>query len=303
MTGRILRVLRGRRRGGARPAPWPVAIPAIGFLVLFHFLPSLSGFYYALTDWDGISRPHFVGLANFRELWNDQATRAALRNTLLLAATFFIAVNAVGLGLAVALNRAIKTRNLLRALFFAPVIVSPLAVAFVWQYILQSDGALNTFLDLIGLESWTHVWLADPSTALWAILVTLVWQFCGFTMVIYLAGLQGVPEELYEASSLDGAGVWMQFRRITMPLLAPAITVNATLMLVFGLRVFDQVLALTGGGPANATETLATQVYKQAFVFGRFGYSTSLALVLTLLIALMSVVQLLVLRRREGALS
>ena len=292
---------RRRRRGSGPSAPWLLVVPAFAFLLAFHFLPSLSGFYYALTDWDGLTDARFVGFDNFRELWRDSTTRSALENTLLLAAAFFVAVNVIGLALAVGLHRTLKSRNVLRAVFFAPVVVSPLAVAFVWQYIFQSDGALNRTLDAIGLDGWQHPWLGDPSTALWAILVTLVWQFSGFAMVIYLAGLQSIPDELYEASALDGAGTWLEFRRLTLPLLAPAVTINATLTLVFGLRLFDQVLALTGGGPGGATETLATQVYKQAFVFGRFGYSTALALVLTLLIAALSIVQLLVLRRRERA--
>jgi len=283
--------------------PWLLVAPAFAFLLAFHFLPSLSGFYYALTDWDGLNEARFVGLDNFRELWEDNATRSAFENTLVLAATFFVAVNVIGLALAMGLQRTIKSRNVLRAVFFAPVVVSPLAVAFVWQYIFQSDGALNRTLAAVGLETWQHPWLGDPKTALWAILVVLVWQFSGFAMVIYLAGLQSIPEELYEASALDGASAWFEFRRVTLPLLAPAVTINATLTLIFGLRLFDQVLALTGGGPGGATETLATQVYKQAFVFGRFGYSTALALVLTLLIAGLSVLQLLVLRRRERAIA
>jgi raffinose/stachyose/melibiose transport system permease protein len=127
----------------------------------------------------------------------------------------------------------------------------------------------------------------------------LVWQFCGLTMVIYLAGLQGIPQELVEATAVDGATLWTRFRRVTLPLLAPAITVNVTLTLIFGLRVFDQVLGMTGGGPVNATETLATQVYKQTFAYGRFGYGAALALILAALISVMAISQALILRARE----
>lgn len=208
--------------------------------------------------------------------------------------------NLIGLGLALALNRTVKTRNLLRALFFAPVVASPLAVAYIWTYLFDYKGPLNQLLEAVGEKSWQRPWLGDPTWAIWTVLVVLVWQFAGLTMVIYLAGLQGVPTELEEAAAVDGATTWLRFRRITFPLLAPAITVNVTLTTIFGLRVFDQVLALTGGGPVNATETLATQMFKQTWVNSRFGYGASIALVLSLLIAMFAVAQAVVLRRREA---
>jgi raffinose/stachyose/melibiose transport system permease protein len=145
-----------------------------------------------------------------------------------------------------------------------------------------------------------QAWLGDPQWALWTIWVVMVWQYSGLTMVIYLAGLQGIPDELLEAAAVDGASAWMRFRRVILPLLAPATTVCATLTLIFGLRVFEQVIALTNGGPVNASETLATQVYKQTFALGRFGYGAALALVLTGLIAVLGLAQLTLLRTREA---
>jgi raffinose/stachyose/melibiose transport system permease protein len=280
--------------------PWVLAVPAVAMLLAYHFVPVSAGAWYAFTDWNGLSHAHFVGLANFRAILKDHTMRNALWHTLELAGTFFVLVNALGLALALALHRTVKTRHLLRSLFFIPVSVSPLAVAFIWQYIFTYDGALNRLLDLVGLHSWVRPWVGDPATALWTILVVLVWQFAGLTMIIYLAGLQGIPDELYEAASVDGALPWRVFRRITFPLLAPAITISATITLIFGLRVFDQVLALTGGGPVDASETLATQVYQQTFVFGRFGYGAALALILTGLIAVLGLTQLVVLRSREA---
>ena len=158
---------------------------------------------------------------------------------------------------------------------------------------------MNTLLDTIGLESLKRPWTGDPTWALWTIFVVLVWQFVGLSMVMYLAGLEGIPEELDEASAVDGASTFRRFRKITLPLLAPAITVSVTLSTIYGLGVFDQVLAVTGGGPVDASETLATQIYKQTFAFGRFGYGTALSLVLTILITVLAVSQLLVLRARE----
>jgi raffinose/stachyose/melibiose transport system permease protein len=270
------------------------------FLVGFHFAPIVAGGWYAFTDWNGLSRANFIGLDNFRELFHDPVTSGALKHTLYLAGSFFVLVNAFGLLLALGLNRTLKSRHILRALFFAPVVMSPLAVSYIWQYIFDYHGGLNQLLGAVGLDSWERGWLGDPSWALWTILVVLVWQYSGLAMVIYLAGLQGIPEELLEASAVDGASVWMRFRTLILPLLAPAITVNATLTLIFGLRVFDQVIALTNGGPVNASETLATQVWKQTFVLGRFGYGAANALILTALIAGLALAQLAILRRREA---
>ena len=180
--------------------------------------------------------------------------------------------------------------------------MSSLAVSYVWQFIFSYTGPLNGLLDAIGLESFKRAWTGDPTWAIWTILVVLVWQFVGLSMVMYLAGLEGIPEELDEASAVDGASTFRRFRKITLPLLAPAITVSVTLSTIYGLGVFDQVLAVTGGGPVDASETLATQIYKQTFAFGRFGYGTALSLVLTVLITVLAVAQLLVLRARERRL-
>jgi len=180
------------------------------------------------------------------------------------------------------------------------VIMSSLAVSYIWQFIFDYRGPLNQLFRFVGLDSWQQAWLGSPRFALWTIFVVMVWQFAGLTMVMYLAGLQGIPEELDEAAAVDGASLLFRVRRVTLPLLAPAVTVAVTYTLINGLRVFDQVLALTGGGPVTSSETLATQVYKQTFVNGRFGYGAALALVLTVLIAIASLVQLGILRARES---
>jgi raffinose/stachyose/melibiose transport system permease protein len=217
-----------------------------------------------------------------------------------LAGSFVVIVNVFGLALALAVNKGLKTRNLLRSVFFLPVAMSSVAIAFIWQYIFQFEGPLNQFLGVIGLESWQRAWLSEPGWAVWMVLVVLVWQYTGLAMVLYLAGLQTIPDELLEAAEVDGAKAWTRFRRIVFPLLAPAFTVCATLTLLIGLRVFDQVLALTGGGPVTASETLSTQIWKQGWVNGRFGYSAALSLMLTVLVGTLAITQTLLLRRREA---
>lgn len=291
--------LHRRRRADV---PWLLALPGIAALVLFHFVPIGFGGYYAFTDWDGLTHADWIGLGNFREIFADRSARGALWHTLVLAFCFVVIVNAIGLTLAVALNRAVKTRHVLRALFFVPVALSPLAIAFIWRWIFQYDGALNRVLAGVGLESLRHVWLAEPSTALWSILVVMVWQFSGLAMVLYLAGLQGISDDVYEATLVDGASGWFRLRKVVLPLLAPAMTVSVTITTIVGLRVFEQILALTEGGPVDATETLGTQVYEQTFAVGRFGYGAAFALILTALITVLALTQLALLRRNEERL-
>jgi raffinose/stachyose/melibiose transport system permease protein len=276
-----------------------LALPGVFALVAFTLVPVVAGGLYAFTDWRGLGDAHWIGLENFRQILDDPMTRGALWHTLVFGGALVVATNAVGLALALGLNRTLKSRNLLRAVFFLPVILSPLAVSYVWQYILDPSGPLNTLFAEVGLDSWQRAWLGDPGWALISVLVVLVWQQSGLTMVIYLAGLQSIPDDLVEASEVDGASPLLRFRRITLPLLRPAFIIASTLTLIFGLRVFDQILGLTAGGPVGATETLATQVWKQSFADGRFGYGAALSIVLTLIIGTLALLQLVVLRRQE----
>jgi raffinose/stachyose/melibiose transport system permease protein len=290
----------GRRRpGGALRVPLIWAVPAIVFVLAFHYVAIGAGAWYAFTDWNGIGSARWIGLENFRELFRDETTRGALWHTLELAGAFVVLVNIAGLLLALGLNRTLKSRHFLRSLFFIPFVVSPLAVTFIWSYIFDYSGAINQTLRAVGLDSWVQPWLGSPTWALWTVLVVMVWHYTGLTMVIYLAGLQGVSDELVEAAAVDGATLWTRFRRVTLPLLAPAITVNAVLTCIIGLRAFEYVIALTYGGPVDASETLATQVWKQTFVNGRFGYGAANAVALTVLIAAVGLVQLAYFRRRE----
>lgn len=285
-------------RAGSRVAIWWWAVPAVVLTVGIQYFGVIAGSVFAFTDWRGIGRFNFVGIDNFIEAFRSPATLQALWNTLFIAVLFVLLTNAIGLGLAVALNRQLKLRHLLRVLIFLPVVLSPLAVAFVWKFIFQPNGPLNGFLRVVGLDG-TTAWLGDPATAIWTIVVVVVWQNIGLTMVIYLAGLANVPPELEEAAAVDGAGGGTRFWRIVFPLLRPTVVIASALTLIQGLRIFDQVLALTGGGPFNATQTLATLVYKETFVNGKFGYGSALSLVLTILITIAAVLQVVLLRQRE----
>jgi raffinose/stachyose/melibiose transport system permease protein len=270
---------------------WWWALPGILFVLAIHYVATSVGGFFAFTDWSGIGSFEFIGLDNFVKIFNDPTKVGALLNTLLLAFGSVILTNIFGLLLALVLNRELKSRLILRVLFFMPVVLSPLAVSYIWKFIFDYNGPLNAALEAAGLGELATTWLADPDTAIWTVLVVITWQNTGFAMVIFLAGLASVPVEIEEAAALDGANLWGRFRHVVLPAIRPAVAISTTLGLVNGLRVFDQIMALTGGGPAGATETLATQVYKQSFALGNFGFGAALALVLTVIILFFAVIQ------------
>jgi raffinose/stachyose/melibiose transport system permease protein len=294
--------LRARHRSTYR-VPWWLAVPAVVAALVFRFLPSLVGGAYSFTNWNGSGlTASWKGLGNYSGVFSNPTTSQALLHTLLLAALLVIFANTFGMGIALSLRRTLKSRTLLRALFFLPFALSQLATAYIWQFIFQYNGPLNDLLKAVGLGSWQRVWLADPSLAIYAVLVLLVWQYTGLTMIIYLAGLEGISEDLDDAAAMDGASSWLKFRKVTLPLLAPAITISSTLTLIFSLGAFEQVIALTGGGPVNSTETLATQVYKNTFVYGDYGTGSALAVLLALIVTVLAVAQIGILRARENRL-
>jgi raffinose/stachyose/melibiose transport system permease protein len=281
--------------------PWWFAAPALLVYAVVVLYPSGAGVVYAFTDWTGIGDWSFIGFDNFTALWTDEAARGSVLNTLLLTVAIVVVQNGVGLLLALGVHARIKSRSLLRVIFFAPAVVSPVMIAFLWKYVYNPEPTegLNGLLAAVGLGSWRQDWLGDPDLALWSVAGMVVWQFAGYSMVIFLAGLESVPDNLNEAAMIDGAGRWQRFRHVTWPLLAPAVTVNVMLSTIGGLKLFDQVYAATNGGPGYASETLSTVLYKQAFVFGNYGYSTAIALVLALFVAAVSLVQIHFLRGRE----
>ncbi|MFB4314196.1 carbohydrate ABC transporter permease [Actinomadura sp. 21ATH] len=290
-----------RRRGGFLTPPWWFAAPALAVYVLVVLYPSVSGMVFAFTDWNGLGDRSFTGFANFGRLWGDEAARGSLVNTLLLTVAIVFVQNGIGLLLALGVHTRIKSRAVLRVVFFAPAVVSPVMVAFLWKYVYNPapDAGLNGILGAVGLGGLRQDWLGNPSLAIWSVAGMVVWQFAGYSMVIFLAGLEGVPQDLHEAAMIDGAGRFQRFRHVTWPLLAPAVTINLMLSTIGGLKLFDQVYAATNGGPGHASETLSTVLYKQAFVFGNYGYSTAIALVLALFVAAVSLVQIYYLRGRE----
>jgi raffinose/stachyose/melibiose transport system permease protein len=289
---------RAARSGLVGYGYWWWTVPALVLTGTVIYLATASGAFYAFTNWTGIGPYNFVGVSNFVKVFQTPQLLGALVNTVLLAVGFVVFTNLIGLGFALALNRTLKTRYLLRTLIFLPVVLSPVAVSFIWKFIFAYNGPLNQILGDVGLGSLRHDWLAVPKLALGCVLVVMVWQSIGFVSVVYLAGLATVPAELEEAAAIDGAGMWRRFHRITLPLIQPSLAIATTLTLIQGLRVFDQVMALTGGGPDNATQTLATEIYQQTFTYQEFGLGAAMALLLTVFILVFTIAQLALTRDR-----
>ncbi|WP_210418245.1 carbohydrate ABC transporter permease [Ruania zhangjianzhongii] len=276
------------------------AVPALAIYAFAVVVPSLRGAYLAFTNWDGLSQTSdFIGFDNFVRIFTSESSLDALKMTLVFALAITVLQNGVGLILALGVNSGLKSQNFLRVLLFAPVVITPVVVAFLWKFMLTPNGAVNSVLAGIGLGDVAPSWLGDPFWAAASIVMMVVWQKAGYSMVIYVAGLQSIPQEINEAAVMDGAGTWRKFASITWPLLAPATAICVMLTVIGGLKMFTEVFVLTAGGPGGATETLSTLLYKSAFQFNEFGYGISLALVLALVVGFFSVAQQRLARRGQ----
>ncbi|MGJ8722373.1 MAG: carbohydrate ABC transporter permease [Salinibacterium amurskyense] len=274
--------------------------PAMVIYVVVVIYPLFSSARLSLTDSVAGNVGNFVGLENFRELFDDSDVLAALWRTLAYAAVVVVAQNGIGLMLARAFFRRIRTQRPLSVMMLLPMLISPLMAAFMWSALFAPDGAINSALEAVGLGSWTRIWLGDPSTALWAIAFVNVWMFAGYSTAIFLAGYMNMPNEILEAARVDGASGWARFRHIEWPLLAPALTVNVTLSLIGSLKVFEYPLVMTNGGPASSTTTLTLLIYQKIFGGqGSFAYGITISLLLLIVVLALSTFINTVLRRRE----
>lgn len=261
----------------------------LGFLV-FMLIPILMSLYFSFTNYDVISTIEFVGLENYIHLFQDEQFIVAILNTLWFTVLTVPVGVILSLLLAVLLNRQIRGIAILRTLIFIPVITSMVAVSLVWSMLYEENGGLlNTLLGYLHLPS--VAWLTSTEMAMVSIAVMSIWKGLGYNMTIFLAGLQGVPRDLYEAATIDGANAFQKFRKITVPMIGPT-TYFVTLMALIGsLQVFDQVNIMTNGGPVNATRTIAFHLYQYGFQFYKMGYACAAAYVLFILVFIVSLIQ------------
>lgn len=285
------------RRTPVARAFYVMVLPALLLFFVFHTVPVIQGIYYSFTDSPGYGPHDFVGFSNYVALFSDPRVLHAYWFTFLIAAVSTVLVNIVSLAIAIGLNGKIKWKTGLRGFYFIPNVLAVLVIGYIFSYLFQNS--LPALGDKLGIEFLATSLLSKASTAWIGIVILAVWQSAAFNIMIYIAGLQTVPEELYEAASLDGASPWRQFRSITFPMIAGFFTINMVLSLKGFLQIFDHIVALTGGGPGTDTESVALLIYKGGFQGGEYGYQSANSVVFFLVIVTLSIVQLRFLQRRE----
>ena len=264
--------------------------PQLAGVVLFVLVPVGLGVWYSLNEWN-IFRGEltFVGGDNYAALLSDPQLPAVLGATAIFSLGIVVLNIALGLGLAVLLNRRFRGVTFFRTVFFSPVVVSVVAWTLVWGFLLQDNGGINALLAVFGIDGAN--WLLSGDTAMISVIVTQVIRSVGVNMVLFLAALQGVPSELYEAARIDGAGPGRIFLRITLPLISPTLMLTAVITIVGALQAFANIAVLTGGGPGLSTTVLVYYVFQQAFEFNDIGYGSTLALMLLTFVMLLTLLQ------------
>jgi multiple sugar transport system permease protein len=267
------------RRHKHRLIPYLFIAPNIALFTAFSFMPLIYAVYISLHDWGLIGEPSFIGLRNYLRLWQDPLFWRSLANTLLYAAGTVPTAMAIGLLLALALNRRLPARALLRSLYFLPLVVSAVATGTIAAWIFNDNyGVLNALLACLGGPR--IAWLSSPYWALPSLILTTLWVRVGFCMVVYLAALQSIPQMYYEAARIDGASALTQFRHITLPLLKPAMFLLLVLSVIYSFHVFDLIYVMTGGGPGFSTMMLVQYIFRSAFVTSEMGYASAVGVAL-----------------------
>jgi multiple sugar transport system permease protein len=279
---------------------WTFILPNFLGFALFSMIPIIASFVLAFMEWDAFSPPRFIGLANFVRMIGDDNVHIAISNTIYYTLGTVPLTLVASLGLAILLNNTTKGIGFFRTTIFFPFITSVVAVAYVWNMMLHPTmGPVNSFLRSIGISN-PPGWTATTTWAMPAIIMTSVWRFMGYYMVIYLAGLQSIPRTLYEAAEIDGANAWRRLTNITLPMLRPTTFFVIIMLTINCFRIFDLVQVMTQGGPGRATTVLVHQLYHAAFVRFSFGYASSIALVLFFIIISVTVVQFFIGKRYEN---
>ncbi|WP_308257969.1 carbohydrate ABC transporter permease [Pseudonocardia lacus] len=280
--------------------------PALLLYATFVIVPMVLAGYYSLFNWNGLGPlDQFIGIDNYTRAAGDPVFRAAVGHNALIVVLSVVVQLPLALALALLLNRRLRGRAILRMVLFAPYVLAEVVTAVAWQLILQPSGPLNTLLENMGLESWAQLWLADRDLVIYSLFIVITWKYLGFGIVLFLAGLQGVPNELLEAATVDGASAWHRTRYVVLPLLGPTIRIWIFLSVIGALQLFDLVWIMTKGGPSNASVTMATFLIDRGFERSQIGYGSAAAVLLFIISFVFALLyQRYVMRRdTEGALT
>jgi len=293
-----------RKRGEIALLSGPALIMFLGFVI---FPVAMAGFY-GFFKWNGFGWPtEFVGLDNYVLLWQDDSFRDAVLHNFIIVVLSLIMQGPIAILFALLLNQKIRGRSLIRVLIFMPYVISEVIVGIGWSLMMQDSGAVNSLLEKWGLGAFQQSWLADPSIAMWTLMVIITWKYIGFAVILMLAGMQSIPEELYEAAAIDGAGFWKIQWSITLPLLGPTIRIWAFLSIIGSLQLFDLVNIIWGQyiAATAGTSTMATYMYQNGHLAGSYGFGNAVAVMLFLISLVVALTyQRFVLRRdTEGAVT
>lgn len=275
---------------------WLFIAPVLIALFMVVIVPLLYGIYYSFTNWDGINEPVFQGFTNYIKLLKDQSFRDSLWFTTKFAIVSVILINVIGLSLALLVTQKIKGNNLLRTIFFMPNLIGGLILGFIWQFVFIS--AFTAIGEKVGIKA-LEGWLSTTKTGFWGLVILTAWQMSGYIMIIYIAHLESIPEDVLEAAKIDGATSFQRFRYIIFPLVAPAFTVSLFLTLSNSFKLYDQNLSLTGGAPYNSTQMVAMNIYNTAFVNNNMAFAQAKAVIFFIIIAIISLTQVYYNKKKE----
>ncbi len=276
-------------------------LPSVAFFGLFNLYPMARAFYISLTSYDLLTPPQFIGLENYTYLLQDDRFHTALLNTFMYMVGTTVPLWILSLGVALVMARQFRFKELYRTLYFMPVILSGVVVSIVWSLLYQQNGLISA-----ALSPWIQgniYWLTDAGLAPWSIIIMAVWQSLGFYMVIFLAGLQNIPADLYAAASIDGANAWARFRYVTLPLLKPTALFVTVISLINGFQTFTYQYVMTRGGPGDATNVIALHIYMTAFSFLKMGLASAMSLIMFAIILILTLIQFRVLRTENVSLA
>ena len=269
--------------------PYLFLLPAIAFLCLTSFLPVLQAIYLSFTNYDFVGSPSFIGWQNYQNLWRDRTFWKVLGNTLVYLLFVVPSLVILPLALAILVNQKLRSIKFFRAVYYFPVIVSVVVAGIAWKWVYAENGILNYFLSIIFFQPIKIPWLTDPKTAIFGIIAVVIWRGIGYYMVIYLAGLQAIPADLYEAAAIDGSDGWQKHFDITIPLMQPYIILVSIISSISAMKIFEEVYIMSQGGPANSTKTVVYYLYDKGFTSLEMGYASAIGVFLFLIIFIISI--------------
>jgi ABC-type sugar transport system permease subunit len=276
---------------------YAIILPTLAIIVIFRFLPMLQAFYISLHEYDLIRPPRLIWFQNFIDLVQDPLFLQSARVSVIYVVFSCVPVWVLSLALAVLFNREIRAKNFFRSAAFMPVVMPAVVNAVVWTFMYHQDGVVNTILEWFGLDPVP--WLRSSKWALWAVILIGIWRATPYYMVIFLAGLQAIPQRYYEAAQMDGAGSWRQFWYITLPLLKPTLLLVMVMSVIVAMKVFAVPLIMTGGGPADATRVLPLFIYQTAFEFFKMGRAAAMSVFLFAAVMIFTIFQIRLFSRGE----